>query len=246
MACCIVAALLIAVYHRLAPWRARRALSDDGFAPTANRPAPGEASAAFLPPRHPDRTLDTRTGVAAWTLRFVAVGLGVYLAMSALLVTCGIATGDAAQTIWLVRTAGALLLAAVAIRVASRLMRRGDDPCTRSQIVGCACVGIAIASLELMALDMHVASLYHVHNVTLHTVMHVLPLAAAFVGLLLAFPSSVRPSSRLEDDDRITAERPVSSVPAVEPGDERDGHRVDARRVGVAALSVRSGAPAGR
>ena len=36
MACCIVAALLISLYHRLAPRRARRADLDVGFAPAAS------------------------------------------------------------------------------------------------------------------------------------------------------------------------------------------------------------------
>lgn len=252
MACCIVAALLISLYHRLAPRRARRADLDVGFAPAASRPAPGHGTGDHRTVRV-THDLGTRAAVAGWTLRFVAVGIAVYLPLSALLLAARVAEGDASTLSWLLRTAAALVMAGLAIRIASRIFRRGDDALTRSQIAGCAAVGISVAALELMALDMHVASLYHLHNATIHLVLHALPIAAAFVGLLLAFPSRLATNSPRQEHDV-----PLSHVPhpvdhsddPVESGhrgdgDRDDGDRDDTRRTGIAALPVRSGTAAG-
>ncbi|WP_267617253.1 hypothetical protein [Gordonia bronchialis] len=94
MACCIVAALLISLYHRLAPRRARRADLDVGFAPAASRPAPGHGTGDHRTVRV-THDLGTRAAVAGWTLRFVAVGIAVYLPLSALLLAARVAEGDA-------------------------------------------------------------------------------------------------------------------------------------------------------
>ncbi len=182
MVCCLFAALMVVVVHRLLPWRSPP--TDAGFAPVAFRSVLDEgAGSAGL--GSPGIWLDRRTAVVAWTLRFVGIGAALYLAGSALVLWLGHLHSAAPTWVWIVRSAATAVVALVALTAAARRHRSGADPSSQVQIVAAAAFGSGLVFLLLMELDMHVLQLYHVHDSQLHTALHGSALTAMAIGALL-------------------------------------------------------------
>lgn len=191
MACCVVAALVLAVLHGLTPWR-RRAPDIAGFAPTASRPGPGEPEAhraAIAQTRQP-APLSRRLAALGWVTRFVAVGAVFYVATVALLVRYGIAHTHASQTHWLVRTLAIVGAAAAAMALSTIIFRRGSDRSSGRQIVGFAAIGLALMAIEGMAFDMHLMSMFHLMNSGWHDIIHFAAFGALVLGFAIALPES--------------------------------------------------------
>jgi hypothetical protein len=201
MACCLIAATILAMLHRLTPWR-RRQTDIAEFAPVALRTAPGVKPAAAtlseLPPR--PAPLDIRLGLVAWTLRFCSLGACIYLVLVALLVRTGIVHSSAPTATWVLRTGCVILLAGAATIAAARLLGRGQDRSTRRQIAGCAAVGFGLVLFESMLVDMHILSLFTTGGLAFHsafhTGVHAVSVVLLVTGVLLAMPApqSVPPS----------------------------------------------------
>lgn len=186
MACCIVAALVLALTGRLTPWR-RRPNLDAGFAPVATRPA-----APTGPPSPAIRrtaigaVLPRRRAALGWFLRFAALATTAYLVCSALAVWSGLAISAAPRQEWLIRTLVLALVAVAAGVYGSRTLSAGTDASSRSQIVGYGLAAGGVVALELMMLDMHVLALYHLPHGFGHNLFQVLCVLAIGTGALLA------------------------------------------------------------
>lgn len=192
MACCIVAALVLAILHGLTPWR-RRTPDVAGFAPQAVRPGPGELPLpADLP--HPAAVLGRRATALAWVFRFVAVGAVVYLIGTTVLVRVGAAHSMASGSTWATRTLVVVVAAGLATALSAIIFRRGTDPSTKREITGYAAIGLALMTLEAMAFDMHVLSTYHLMNPALHDGIHLIAFAVLLLGIAVALPTPRRPA----------------------------------------------------
>lgn len=185
MVCCIVATLVLAVVHRLLPWR--RTSTDAGFAPAVRRPATGMkvVGAPFDRTHRELPVLPRRRAIAAWTLRLGAIAAGLYLATSAVLVVLGVAHDVADSSSWLIRSVGVLLIAASAAGLGRVLSARGVDPLTRTQTAGCGSLAAGVVFLELMVVDMHVLGLYHLPDSFAHHMFQASCLLAAGIGVVL-------------------------------------------------------------
>lgn len=195
MACCVVAALVLAVLHGLTPWR-RRKPDVAGFAPPARRSGPGEPErlvpAADLP--LPARPLSRRAAALGWVARFVAVGAVVYIAAAAVLVRSGQAHSVASGSQWLARTLALVVAAGIAMALSANIFRRGIDRSSGREIVGYAAIGFALTVIEGLALDMHLLSLFHLMNAGLHDGIHIAAFVALILGFAIALPVSRQPS----------------------------------------------------
>lgn len=201
MVCCVVTAILLAVLHRLMPWR--RTSDDGGFAPVAARMATDTNDG---PATHslPERWLGPRAAAGAWMLRFAGLTAALYLAGSAVLVVSGTAHDVAPTWIWVLRSVVLAAVALVALGYASRLHRRAPDPSSRTQIIGFAALASGAVAMFLMEVDMHVLGLYHVHDAGLHTTLHASAVAAIVVGaaLTLATRGSAAPAPSMAGSPR--------------------------------------------
>lgn len=191
MACCIVAALVLALTGRLTPWR-RQPNLDAGFAPVASR----QAVTTPMPSRAVGRAmaiaeLPRRRAALGWFLRFAALATTVYLFGSAVAVWSGIAFGAAPRTEWLLRTVVLTLVAVTAVYYGSRTLAAGRDTSTRSQVVGYGLAAAGVVALELMTLDMHILALYHLPHGFGHNLFQVVCVLSIGTGALLA--GDVRP-----------------------------------------------------
>lgn len=192
MACCIVAALVLAILHGLTPWR-RRTPDTAGFAPQATRPEPGTTPVPADVPRSP-ALLGRRAAALAWVFRFVAVGAVAYLAIVAVLVRIGAAHSMASGSLWATRTLVIVIVAGLATALSANIFRRGGDPLTRREIAGYAGIGFALTTIEAMALDMYLLSIYHVMNPLVHNGIHFAAFAVLLLGLALALPVARQPA----------------------------------------------------
>lgn len=184
MACCIIAALVLALSGRL-PGRRRPDL-DGGFAPVAVWPAAGtSAVATSLTAAGAHELLSRRQAALGWFLRFAACATFLYLIVSGSVAVGDIAAGAPAGA-WLVRTAVLVVVGAGAALYGSKTLARGHDTSTRSHIVGYGLAATGIVALELMMLDMHILSLYHLPHGNAHNAFQALCLVCTITGGLLA------------------------------------------------------------
>lgn len=182
MVCCVVTAILLAVLHRLMPWR--RVSDDGGFAPVASRSA-ADTDGAPTTATPPERWLERRTAAGAWMLRFGGLTAAIYLAGSAVLVISGSAHDTAPTWLWVLRSIVVAALTLVALGYASRLHRRAPDPSTRTQIIGFAALASGAVAMVLMEVDMHLLGLYRIPDAGLHGALHATAVAATLVGTVL-------------------------------------------------------------
>jgi hypothetical protein len=192
MACCVIAALVLAILHRLTPWR-RRTPDIAGFAPQASRPAPGQVVAKVDVPQ-PPVILNRRVAALAWVVRFVAVGAAVYLSATALLVRFGVVHSHAPVSLWLARTLVIVAAAAIAMLLSANIFRRGTDLSTGREIIGYAAIGFALMAIEGMAFDMHLLSIYHVMDPGLHHGIQLATYAILLLGIATVLPVFRHPS----------------------------------------------------
>lgn len=189
MACCVVAAFLLALTHWLAPWR-RRGPDAASFAPVAMRPAPGAPGVVPTPPAQvaPPVRQSGAVAAAAWILRFAALGAIAYVVLVAALCWSDLAMTHAPPLRWWLRSAVIVVLAVIGNLAAARLMRRGSPEFAGRQIAGFTAVGIASSMIVGTAVDVDLLHLYHVHHPLLHGVLHmgaVVVLAGGALALLL-------------------------------------------------------------
>ena len=196
MACCIVAAVLLMMLHRLTPWR-RRPEDIATFAPVARRDAPGTVPVLYENPVPAPVPLRRRTALIAWVLWFCSVGACIYLAGVALLLWSGMVHSSAPTTAWVIRTCFVVVVAAIAAMLAKHLLRQGEDQSSRRDILGCATVGIALVAIERTTFEMDLLGLYRAANAVVSYGMHVAAIALLALGVLLA----------------LRGQRPVSSPP---------------------------------
>ncbi|BDB40193.1 MULTISPECIES: hypothetical protein [Mycobacterium] len=196
MACCVIAALLLAIAHRLTPWR-RRKPDVAGFAPPATRPAPGEGLVSCGMPQHqPSVALTRHLAASAWICRFVAVGAGVYFAAVALALRSGLAHSTASVSIWAARTLGMVAVAGIAMALSTNIFRRGADRSTGREISGYAAIGLGLMLIEGTSFDMHLLSTYYVMSSSLHNAIHLAGYGLLLPGIAVALPS---PQQRSEE-----------------------------------------------
>ncbi len=209
MVCCIVAAIMVVVIHRLMPWRSR--IDDGGFAPMATRGVPGATVGPAVASAPPVTWLDQRIAVVSWTLRFAALAIALYLIGGAALLMTGVASDTGPTVVWLIRSTLLVVAAAMLLRRASRLRRHGCDPLTIPQIVGCAGLGAGATSLVLVVLDVDLAGLYAISAPLVNGALHVVPALAVVVGLLLRFVRAL-PVRRHRDSVNRAVHRPAPNL----------------------------------
>lgn len=180
MICCLVATLILAVAHRLLPWRWRAGGPE--FAPVAYRPAPGmhvpAPATAISAPGHPR---------FAWTLRAAAATGLVYFAATAILLRTDLAHSAASPSRWAVRTVAVVALVAVCLVLSHRVLPR-PHALPRSTKLACIAVGSGLLLTEALEFDMHVLHVYAVSNPLLNTALHVAGIAAIVAGAPTLLP----------------------------------------------------------
>ena len=176
MTCCIVGLLIM-----VAVGRVRRLLGRAEepmlFAPTARRPAPGQAITMMEPVAEARRDSPV--------LRYCALGILLCLIAGPLAVVFDAAQNTAAMWVWLLRSACYLAVAVTAIRLSrSAVIWRAPAG------TGTLLVVVGAVIFELGVIDMHVFGLYRVGTPLGYFAFHnVGPVVAMTGGLVLAYGS---------------------------------------------------------
>ncbi|WP_420109578.1 hypothetical protein [Mycolicibacter arupensis] len=157
MLCCLVAGSLMAMVFRIRMWLTRRRPGAlNLFAPPARRSAGGEPVPTGVPaPPQPLRGRDHRT------LRAIAAGVLLYVAVTAGLLRAGVVHSTADATTWAVRTAlwSATATALSALAWRRTVGRRRSTVRLREQI-GCALAGVGVAWFVLGVADTHLFDVF--------------------------------------------------------------------------------------
>ena len=196
MTCCIVGLLIMAAFGRVRRLFGR-AEAPMLFAPTAQRPAPGQTITTVEPVAESPRDSPV--------LRYCAFGVLLCLIAGPLAVVFGAAQNTAAMWVWLLRGACYLAVAVTAIRLSrSAVIWRAPAGAGTLMVV----VGAVI--FELGVFDMHVFRLYSVGTPLGYFAFHnVGPAVAMAGGLALAYGSLGR--------SRTSWRSPRSTVSSAQP-----------------------------